>query len=67
MPRTDVLDMINRTRVLYLLPSAEAVICAYEQYERRNYNTWDYKDAGEHPEFMQSDRCVFCGDYGALK
>lgn len=39
------------------------MICAYEQYHKRNWNTWTYKLHDEHPEFVETRYHYICGDY----
>lgn len=44
----------------------QAVICAYEQFTKKNFNTWEYPSPDNHPLFQRgrSGRTFFCGDWG---
>lgn len=48
---------------VYTLPPKEAVVCAYQQLTKRDYNTWNYDMLQvETGEFF-----YFCGDWAARK
>lgn len=51
---------------IYSLDPKSAVVAAHEQ-STGNYNTWDYPAFDEHPEAIEGDMCVACGDFAAFK
>jgi hypothetical protein len=62
----NVFNLLTQQWQIFSCPPAQAVVSAYE-HDCKNGNTWDYKQGKEHPAFMESARCVFCGDFGAVK
>jgi hypothetical protein len=64
---TTVLNLRTQRELIYTLPAVQAVICAFEQAENGNFNTWGYK-YHDHPlvEFGPSGKTVFCGDFAAI-
>lgn len=67
MPMTEVFDL-RRGEVVatYALPPREAVVAAYQQFEQKNYNTWEYASL-PHPSLDEGKFVVACGDFSALK
>jgi hypothetical protein len=65
---TDVLQLGTDNRFSYSLAPAEAVIAAYEQHDRGNYNTWTYLPPDKHPQlrYGKSGYTVHCGDFSAM-
>ncbi len=49
----------------YYLSAREAVKAAYLQFEKQNYNTWEY-DSIEVP-IVYGKHTVACGDYTAIR
>jgi hypothetical protein len=62
---TEVLNLNTGETYTYDLPPEKAVICAYEQYERKNRNTWAY-DFSE-TRLTIGKHTVACGNCSALK
>lgn len=63
---TTVLNLMTGEHITYCsISPLMAVVCAYEQ-SRNNWNTWDYNFIN-HPALEQTDLCLFCGDFGAVK
>lgn len=62
---TKVINLRTGEERFYTCSAHEAVVCAYAQ-ERGDWNTWEYEQRyGKLVE--ESERCVFCGDWAALK
>ena len=49
------------------ISASQAVVCAYEQGTRKNYNTWDYMPPEKHPLFRREGSIVKCGDWQAIE
>ncbi len=62
----NVLNLATGAEIFYLLDPRLAVICAYEQYGRRNWNTWSYLPPDQHPHYRECLYCVACGDFTAM-
>lgn len=45
----------------YSCEPAQAVVCAYEQYGRANWHTWDY----DFSQAKVAGSTVYCGDFAA--
>lgn len=60
---TTVVNLETGEEVGYTLPPALAVVAAYEYFNRKNKNTWDYLKPDEHPMFRNGKRTVACGDW----
>lgn len=64
MQFTKVLNLSTNEELLYSLPPRQAVVAAFEQKIRHNYNifTYDYSKA----KISQSGKTVSCGDFCAI-
>ena len=49
----------------YALPPDQAVVAAFELYERRNGNWWGYPEPAEHPQYQRTKHGHQCGMYWA--
>ena len=49
----------------YTLAPDMAVICAYEQLQRRNWCTWQYPQPADHPLYRRTANGHLCGDFWA--
>ncbi|WP_018234366.1 hypothetical protein [Thioalkalivibrio thiocyanodenitrificans] len=63
-PITRVINMSTEQELSYSLPPEKAVVCAHEQYSRRNWNTWSYDFSKARASV--SGRTVSCGDWVTL-
>lgn len=66
---TRVLELPTGIYLFYTLPPAQAVRCAYAQFGKGDYNTWDYDLRYPVPEIHYSEKGVgiyTMGDYTAL-
>ncbi|NLI81289.1 MAG: hypothetical protein GX443_06320 [Deltaproteobacteria bacterium] len=61
--RTAVFNIGDDRIVHYPLPPDRAVVAAYEQYEKGNWEADQYPDPSEHPAFGVYKRGVACGDW----
>lgn len=61
---TKVLNLSTSEEIIYLLPPKEAVVCAFMQYAKKNFNTWDYDFS--IAKVSKSGVTVYCGDFAAL-
>lgn len=50
---------------LYSCSPLYAVIAAYAQFEKKDFNTWDYYDR-YGSEVVQNERVIACGNYSAI-
>lgn len=50
----------------YSLPPDEAVVAAYEQFQKKNFQTWMYQNPAEHPQFKRNGRTIRCGKFKAV-
>ena len=60
---TEVMDLRTGHKTLYSLPPEKAVVCAFEQVEKHNNNTWDYDYS--QAVVSKSGKTVCCGDFAA--
>jgi len=63
---TQALNLKSGSVYQYTLPPEKAVVSAYEQYEKKNFNTWDY-DYETHPELVEIANGFKCGNFFAQK
>ena len=63
---TIVLNLLTGEIIEYTCSPAQAVVAAYEQ-SKKNWNTWDYKQGKNHPEFAEGKWTVRCGNFCAKK
>lgn len=63
---TRVLNLITQKEIYYCLPPREAVICAFEQYTLKNFNTWTY-DTDKRIMIQEGKYTFLCGDWSVLK
>lgn len=61
--KTIVYQLGTRKKYIYTLPPKIAVVCAYYQYGKHNYNTWEYDYS--IAKYSVSARTVYCGDFAA--
>ena len=61
--KTTVMNVADDRIVHYSLPPEEAVIAAYEQFERGNWELDDHPSPEKHPAFKVHRRGVACGDW----
>lgn len=62
---TVVRNMHTSQELVYSIPPKEAVVAAYNQYQRNNWNTWTYLE-GRAP-VMEGKYGWSCGDFWARK
>lgn len=61
---TKVYNLENPDLVwIYSLPPDEAVIAAYEQQTKKNYNTYNYKKPNNHEQYLKTKYGHVCGDF----
>jgi hypothetical protein len=60
---TTVINLSTGDEMVYCLPAKEAVKNAFWQFERKNYNTWEYPEL----QVVEGKYSYSCGDYAALK
>ena len=50
---------------IYTCMPEEAVRCAFAQFEKKDFNTWDYEN--KYPiQYGAAKASVSCGDYAAI-
>lgn len=69
---TEVLDMNTGDKTTYTLNPFQAVIAAYAQRERQDYNTWDYHTKYSHlltvaESARKGWEVITCGNQTALR
>ena len=63
---TRVYDLrTGELRAIYTLSPEQAVICAYAQFEKKDFNTWQYTEKYSF-RYGIAKASVSCGDYCAL-
>lgn len=66
-PSTRVLNLATgQWGPYYTLDPRQAVVAAYEQQTRGNWNTWTYPSPEAHPEFTLAEVSCCCGDWAAM-
>ena len=60
-----VLNLATGKEVEYVISPEKAVVCAHEQFTRRNWNTWDYDFS--QAVVSNSGKTVRCGDWAAVR
>jgi hypothetical protein len=63
---TKVIRLGTDEEYWYSLPPDRAVVAAYEQYDRRNFEWWKYPKPEDHPAYRLNKRTHSCGDFTAL-
>jgi hypothetical protein len=67
---TNVLNLNTGNWTLYTLSPVEAVIAAYAQHEKRNFNTWEYGKYAHlvsiEPSVKSRTSVVTCGSQSCL-
>ena len=63
MPVTTVIRLGTDEKYVYSLPPEKAVVAAYLQIEKWNFNTWDYNY--QHPLLRKGKYGWHCGDFSA--
>ena len=61
--KTIVYDLNGHRSLIYTVPPEQAVVDAYYQHEKNNYNTWEYDYS--IVRYSVSARIVYCGDFAA--
>ena len=61
--KTIVYQLGTRNKYIYTLPPEIAVVNAYYQHEKNNYNTWEYDYS--MARYSVSAKTVYCGDFAA--
>ena len=61
--KTVVYQLGTRSAYIYTVPPEKAVVCAYYQYVKNNFNTWEYDYS--LARYSVSARTVYCGDFAA--
>jgi hypothetical protein len=64
---TRVVNLMNDLVVEYHLPLELAVITAFEQLEKKNYDRDSYPTPEDHPQFREYRRGFSCGDWVTWK
>lgn len=63
-----VYNLDNPDRIVYYagITPAQAVMCAYAQMDRRDFNTWEYEN--KYSSLVkESELMYFCGNWAAYK
>ena len=60
---TIVYQLGTRDKYIYTVPPEQAVVDAYYQYEKKNFNTWEY----DYSLYSVTGRIVYCGDFAAIE
>lgn len=63
---TQVMNLRTGSVYSYTLPPKKAVVAAFEQYEKKNFNIWNY-DFVTHSELVETDDGFKCGNFFARK
>lgn len=61
--KTVVYQLGTRNEYIYTVPPEQAVVNAYYQYEKHNFNTWEYDYSLVRYSF--SAKTAYCGDFAA--
>ena len=61
--KTVVYQLGTENKYIYTVPPAQAVVDAYYQYEKKNFNTWEYDYS--LARYSVSAKTVYCGDFAA--
>lgn len=61
--KTVVYQLGTNNEYIYTLPPKIAVVNAYYQYAKNNFNTWEYDYS--LVRYSVSARTVYCGDFAA--
>ena len=61
--KTIVYQLGTENKYIYMLPPEQAVVCAYYQYEKKNFSTWEYDYS--MARYSVSAKTVYCGDFAA--
>lgn len=61
--KTVVYQLGTNNEYIYMLPPEQAVVCAYYQYEKKNFSTWEYDYS--LVRYSITARTVYCGDFAA--
>lgn len=62
---TKVINLATGQEVSYSLPARRAVVAAWYQFEKKDFNTWGYDY--ENAPVVDGERTVACGDWCAMK
>ena len=61
--KTVVYQLGTRSAYIYTVPPEKAVVNAYYQYGKHNFNTWEYDYS--LVRYSVTARTVYCGDFAA--
>lgn len=61
--RTVVYQLGTSNKFIYTVPPKQAVVDAYYQHEKNNYNTWEYDYS--LVRYSATAMTVYCGDFAA--
>ena len=64
---TVVVNLFDDRQWLYGLPPDEAVVAAYEQFDKGNFAVENYPRPQDHPHFKEYRRGFACGDWIARR
>ena len=59
--KTLVVNLDNGQKYTYSVPPKKAVVNAYYQFGKHNYNTWEY----DYSLVETSGRTAYCGNFAA--
>jgi len=65
--RTRVVNLLDDRTGDYDLPPDKAVVAAYEQSKKANYDLHTYPEPESHPHFREYSKGYSCGDWIARK
>lgn len=63
LPSTSVYNLDDNVEINYSLRPHEALRSAYEQFDRKNWNTWEYKTLREYPFKLVNNRTLILGKW----
>lgn len=61
--KTIVYELGSRRSLIYTIHAEKAVVDAYYQYAKNNFNTWEYDYS--LVRYSVSGRTVYCGNFAA--
>ena len=61
--KTVVYQLGTENKYIYTLPPEKAVVNAYYQYAKHNFNEWEYDYS--QARYSVSAKTVYCGDFAA--
>jgi len=64
---TEVLNLETGNTYTYLLSPEEALVAAFEQFERGNFNTWDYRSLDDYAGVSRRPHSIRLGNMAVYK